>query len=61
MQESEVDEMCSVHDELLAQAQALAADNKVSHTSILSVRGIHVLVIARHAVQPHMSMYTSVL
>lgn len=42
MQESEVDEMCSVHDELLAQAQALAADNKVSHTSILSVRGIHV-------------------
>eukprot|EP00953_Heterococcus_sp_UTEX-ZZ885_P029494 15650-Heterococcus_DN1.PRE.1 len=26
--EREVDEMCSVHDELLAQAQALAADNK---------------------------------
>lgn len=29
MQEREIDEMCSVHDELLAQAQALAADSKV--------------------------------
>jgi hypothetical protein len=29
VQEREIDEMCSVHDVLLAQAQALAIDNKV--------------------------------
>jgi hypothetical protein len=40
MQEREVDEMCSVHDELLAQAQALAADNKVCF-SINSYRLVH--------------------
>jgi hypothetical protein len=32
IQEREIDEMCSVHDELLAQAQALAVDNKVHYT-----------------------------